>query len=83
LPAWYETGLAFLLLFLSGGVLTALFLIMRIRMANRRSEVLENTVQERTTEIKLKNDQLEQQAQQLLEMDRVKSSFFANISRKF
>jgi signal transduction histidine kinase/DNA-binding response OmpR family regulator/ligand-binding sensor domain-containing protein len=83
LPPWYQTWPVYLfyLLLLAG----LIYLIVRWRSAQLRAEklALEVIVQDRTSEIAVKNQQLQQQAGQLLEMDRMKSNFFANLSHEF
>lgn len=80
---WYHTWWAIV----SYGLL--FFLLMycygrrRSHKLEREKERLEQTVKERTVEIDEKNRQLEAQAGKLLEMDRIKSRFFANISHEF
>jgi signal transduction histidine kinase/DNA-binding NarL/FixJ family response regulator len=44
---------------------------------------LEQSVRERTREIMLKNEQLQQQAEKIHEVDKIKTRFFANISHEF
>ncbi len=75
-PPWHRTWWAYSLFVLS--LIAVVFLIVkwRSRGLQREKLILENTIEERTREIS-------QQAMQLKEMDRVKSSFFANISHEF
>jgi len=90
LPPWYRTWWAFL----SYGVLFSLGLFLtvkwRLRKLKQEKKRLEQLVDQRTKEIKLKNLQLEEQTQQLIhqaeklkELDHAKSRFFANISHEF
>ncbi len=83
LPPWYRTWWAWSIwtLIFMGFV----YLLIRLRSLKllKEKEALEEIVKERTTEVREKNLLLENQADQLMEMDRIKSSFFANISHEF
>ncbi|MEQ9376202.1 MAG: response regulator [Imperialibacter sp.] len=83
LPPWYRTWWAFIIyLVLFVGTIQG---VIRWRSKQLKEEklVLERLVAQRTQEIEQKNAQLEVQANQLQEMDKVKSNFFANISHEF
>ncbi len=82
-PYFYETRWFALV----GGLLV-LFVVAgayrwRVRQLQRRKEMLERIVKERTHELEHQKGQLAQQAEQLHELDRAKSRFFANISHEF
>lgn len=76
LPPWYRTWWAFTLYALLLGGMAVVLVRMRERKLQMEKLALENTVRERTEKIML-------QTEELKEMDRVKSRFFANISHEF
>jgi signal transduction histidine kinase/DNA-binding response OmpR family regulator/ligand-binding sensor domain-containing protein len=76
LPPWYRTWWAFVIYALLLGGVVIILVRFRERKLQIEKLVLENTVRERTEKIML-------QTQELQEMDRIKSRFFANISHEF
>lgn len=75
-PPWYRTWWAYVIYIISfGGII---FLVVQWRSAElKRDKIhLENIIKERT-------EKISQQAEQLKEIDHLKSSFFANISHEF
>ncbi len=83
LPPWYRTWWAYVLyIFLFIGFLWIL-LRWRSRQLNAKNEALEKLVDVRTSEVQHQANQLLIQAEKLLELDKAKSRFFANISHEF
>lgn len=76
LPPWYRTWWAFSIYALLLGGLAVTLVRLRERKLQMEKLALENTVRERTEKIML-------QTEELKEMDRTKSRFFANISHEF
>jgi len=76
LPPWYRTWWAYLIYLLAASVIAVLLLKWRYSIHRQEKQRLEAIIAERTREINLKN-------QQLQEMAKIKSNFFANISHEF
>lgn len=76
MPPWYRSWWVYLLYVLAFVGIVGFAVQWRSARLRREKEILENIVQERTR-------QLEHQAEQLKEMDRVKTRLFANISHEF
>lgn len=82
-PPWYRSIQAYMayLLFLVASVF--FFIKWRTRNLARENKQLEEMVSERTIELSEKQKILESQKEELIELDRTKSNFFANISHEF
>jgi signal transduction histidine kinase/CheY-like chemotaxis protein/AraC-like DNA-binding protein/ligand-binding sensor domain-containing protein len=83
LPPWYRTWWAYLLYSLAAVFVVRAIVQWRLRQLSREKNILEQIVSDRTKELAHKNVQLEEQAQELLTLDTLKSRFFANISHEF
>lgn len=81
-PPWWKTVwayLAYALLFAAG---IAGFIRLRLRFLENRTRQLEQAVRQSTAQILEQKDLLEKQAEELQELDRLKSRFFANITHE-
>ncbi|HLP57795.1 MAG TPA: ATP-binding protein [Candidatus Deferrimicrobium sp.] len=83
LSPWYHTWWAYTCYTLAAFLMLFFIVRWRSQWLVREKQKLELIIKENTAEIEGKNRLLEKQAQQVKEMDKVKSRFFANISHEF
>lgn len=74
---WFMVGVL-----ISLGLLIYIAVQWRINSLKQRQVELEKTVEERTLELKKDKELIEEQAEELKALDKVKSNFFANISHE-
>jgi len=83
LPPWYRRWWAYLFYVALAGGLVALIVKGRVRYLEKKTRELESIVADRTAQIVQQKTKIEEQADRLQELDRMKSRFFANISHEF
>jgi len=75
-PPWWKSSLAYLIYCLMSILIIAMFLRWRTYRLRKEKEILESQVRERTREI-------EEKDARLMQIDGIKTRFFANISHEF
>ncbi len=82
-PPWYRTWWAYLIYLLFFGSFLWAIIKWRSHRLRQQNEALERLIGVRTSEVQHQANQLKIQAEKLLELDKAKSTFFANISHEF
>ena len=83
LPPWYRAWWAYVIYVVLFLGFLWIILQLRSRQLRIRNEALEKLIEIRTTEVQHQANQLKIQAEKLLDLDKAKSRFFANISHEF
>ncbi|MEX0290019.1 MAG: ATP-binding protein [Flavobacteriaceae bacterium] len=83
LPPWYLRWWAYVIYILFFVTLLYLLIQWRAGQLKAKNEALEKLIAVRTSEVQHQANQLKIQAEKLLELDKAKSRFFANISHEF
>ncbi len=83
LAPWYRTWWAYLLYVVLFVSFLVAILKWRSRQLKAKNAALEKLIAVRTSEVQHQANQLKIQAEKLLELDKAKSRFFANISHEF
>jgi signal transduction histidine kinase/ligand-binding sensor domain-containing protein len=81
-PPWWKTAWAYLAYALLFAAAVAGFVRLRVRYLENRTRALEQAVTRSTAQILEQKETLEKQAEELLELDRLKSRFYANITHE-
>ena len=83
LPPWHRTWWAYLIYGLLTIGIIWFFVGWRSKKLIKQNEKLEETIEERTIEIKHKNEVLNHQTEKLVELNESKNRLFSNISHEF
>lgn len=82
-PPWWKQPVALLFYLLAVPTLVFLLYRLRVRHLKGQADHLAGLVADRTESLRLEKEKTEAQARELLEMDRLKSEFFSNVSHEF
>ncbi len=83
LPPWYVTWWAYLFYLLGAIALLSFYSKWRSNELLKKNVALENTVNERTLEIRQKNELLNHQTEQLVQLNDSKTRLYSNITHEF
>ena len=83
LPPWYGTWWAYVLYFLGAIGIMALYSKWRSQELQKKNVALENTINKRTLEIRQKNELLNHQTEQLVQLNDSKTRLYSNITHEF
>ncbi len=83
LPPWYGTWWAYIFYGLGAIGIVALYSKWRSQELQKKNVVLENTINKRTLEIRQKNELLNHQTEQLVELNEAKTRLYSNITHEF
>ena len=83
LPPWYRTWWAYSIYFLGAIGMVVLYSKWRSQELQKQNAILENTVNKRTMEIQQKNELLNHQTEQLVQLNDSKTHLYSNIAHEF
>lgn len=83
LPPWHRTWWAYLLYGLGAIGIVVLYSKWRSKELQKKNVVLENTINNRTLEIRQKNELLNHQTEQLVQLNESKTKLYSNITHEF
>jgi signal transduction histidine kinase/CheY-like chemotaxis protein len=83
LPPWYGTWWAYVLYGLGAIGIVALYSKWRSQELQKKNVALETTINKRTLEIRQKNELLNHQTEQLVELNEAKTRLYSNITHEF
>ena len=83
LPPWYRTWWAYLLYIIGSICVVTLYSKWRSNELQKKNVALENTINNRTLEIRQKNKLLNHQTEQLEQLNESKTRLYSNITHEF
>ncbi|MGB5436793.1 MAG: histidine kinase dimerization/phospho-acceptor domain-containing protein, partial [Maribacter sp.] len=83
LPPWYRSWWAYVFYGLGAIGIVALYSKWRSRELQKKNVALETTINKRTLEIRQKNELLNHQTEQLVELNEAKTRLYSNITHEF